>query len=104
MHPAKRPPRTSPVARRAGLGSGQCTSTTRSRRELGNWCYRIPATAMLKQLSQFGQGPFDSDHNMKRLTSVALLAAICVTASFAQSETNTDPDAAKFVTSDIEMF
>ncbi|HSI89055.1 MAG TPA: DUF2268 domain-containing putative Zn-dependent protease [Pyrinomonadaceae bacterium] len=41
---------------------------------------------------------------MKRLTSIVLIAAICVTASLAQSEINTDPDAAKFVTTDIELF
>jgi hypothetical protein len=41
---------------------------------------------------------------MKRIILFALLAAIFATGVLAQSGVNTDPDAARFVTSDIELF
>jgi hypothetical protein len=41
---------------------------------------------------------------MKILSSLAILATLFASVSVAQSEVYTDPDAAKFVTSDIELF
>ena len=41
---------------------------------------------------------------MKKTAALFLILTACALGAFAQTTTNTDPDAAKFVTSDIDLF